>query len=1564
MCKNFMRGLGGIVLVLGWLSTAVAETYIDVDFNSDAVGGDPTCNGISEPANTDVRVVDSTVPADSADPFGGRSNQSLLYRDTGINAAEITWSTTNRVVETNSVKLTMRYYMDTSSPYEDAYTVFRIGKVDSASDALNAGDECAVTLILRETDILVYDGAVNYFMNLTPNGISPNTIWNMEFNLDATDQTWSMTINDHEMEVTSTANGGVVGATTLGYNSSEISGINAFSITGITAQPQDANSYFDDFSLALTNGTTLIDVDFDSDTIGENPAGIMLISEPEGTDIRVVGHPPFDPFGGAGNRSLLYEDTGDDVARLGWTTEGFVTVTNNMTLSTKFYLDKSGAFKNSYSLLTGGNVASANNDFLDSVDELVFTLILLENLLLASDSNSANGWRYIRLPAPPNTVWDMDIDINVLQQTWTVSINGELLFDMNEEISDFAFRNSFNGINAIGIGGITVIAQGTPRVYFDDIKLSTPEYAASYDGSTLDVALGDYTTTFTKEDSWTMSQVLFKNKSFLNGSMQSVLNELNPPGAEAFLGSGYRPETNITAELLAYNQGVLVQSVALDSSFSITNIADRVVVKKTSQFYSTAHGLFFDHVSEITMEPDHLREDYWFTVGDGQEEYINYIYPFMHQFPNETQDWICGDAGSRVTHSGGFTEDATVTNVGEILWFSVYNPTNEVALLLTYPEVYSSNGSLGNQFQNGTGNHAHYWRANTPSVSSSDNQFHYSSEIWGREVEESNWKADVTNSVLTEIEIASANDPLLEIRYLPSYKKIWVDFLDMRRCDFREEVEIVRIDVMKEGETRLSEEFSADGDYIESLTLNTGTQMDEEGTYCLIVSMVRDDGLVLNQITREYEWTDFAFLGSTAGTSLDILAPFIPLVRTGRSVESLSSECSFSEAGLPVQIQAEQSEPTVGAAVADLLASPMALTIWNESETNALESVTPFTVVQEERDLIVFESVGKIGDLDVSFTNRVEQDGMCWFEMTLSATQTVVITNLTLDIPLVKEQATLFYEIADRARNFCAGSFNGGDEKVWISNWSLTESTFPTDDGVVWNSMQATNIALKTGIFGIKGNFKPMIWLGNEDRGLTWFAETDRYWSLDWDKPAMEIVRDNDETILRVHFINQTLTMEAGDSRTIPFGLLPTPVKPLPNQWRSWRVYAPSTNNNLQNVEIRADLYTNVFTGVNAYTPYPLNYEYQPAAEFIKTNYHDKGIIYLDYQIIGWLGRMAESPEGLAYKGEWGKLVPRDFDTTECAFLESFQLFKSWAYDQYLKNIGFYTLYEDCAWPGPLFDKALDVGYERPDGGWQSEFPMLGMRKAVKRNVAVWEENHMPNMYGVHKTAATATPAHSFAAITIDGEQLPQTNSAMDYIDQWPLENIRAYVMGRQFGHVPYFISQMRMTGCTDAEKEKAFRTFYGLLMLHDVIAWPGSWHYRPARDAVHGAVNYINIGSKKIDFYPYWGLGDKQVVTPSSSEVEVTIWKNEDTLLAIILNRGETQTVEVQFDSAKLGLPFVSAVNYESGQNLSIASDTLSVEVERHDFQLVVLSSKASIDLSEPLEDKGPLLFILSAAE
>jgi len=224
-----------------------------------------------------------------------------------------------------------------------------------------------------------------------------------------------------------------------------------------------------------------------------------------------------------------------------------------------------------------------------------------------------------------------------------------------------------------------------------------------------------------------------------------------------------------------------------------------------------------------------------------------------------------------------------------------------------------------------------------------------------------------------------------------------------------------------------------------------------------------------------------------------VLPPFTPLVTTQHkngsvNVQSFGRDYLFGDNLLPVSV--------ISAGKHELLAGPIKLLV----DGKALDGTTlSLTNTSDVRD----ELTAKTVDPRITAENRfwVEYDGLIFCEINLKATQAV--SDIALDVPLPTKRVPYAH--------FASGGFGAG-------GGFSTKTDKP-----------------------ISKAFYPVVWLGDFDRGLAWFCEGGKDLQS---RGAGVISIDAKEGIthLKVRLVDK---LDKGQSITVRFGFMATPVKPL-----------------------------------------------------------------------------------------------------------------------------------------------------------------------------------------------------------------------------------------------------------------------------------------------------------------------------------------------------------------------------------------------------------------------------------
>ena len=141
-----------------------------------------------------------------------------------------------------------------------------------------------------------------------------------------------------------------------------------------------------------------------------------------------------------------------------------------------------------------------------------------------------------------------------------------------------------------------------------------------------------------------------------------------------------------------------------------------------------------------------------------------------------------------------------------------------------------------------------------------------------------------------------------------------------------------------------------------------------------------------------------------------------------------------------------------------------------------------------------------------------------------------ILDKLWIEIPLKKDVCTLFHMYENSDMKYADGT--------------VRPKTNMSSSGKVPDK----SVAMP---------FKPVLWLGNEERGICWFAENNRYWQPEDLDSAMELIYEDDALVLRIRLLDShprawVGNPEKGNELYHPidfhFGFHITPVKEFPKQ--------------------------------------------------------------------------------------------------------------------------------------------------------------------------------------------------------------------------------------------------------------------------------------------------------------------------------------------------------------------------------------------------------------------------------
>jgi len=179
---------------------------------------------------------------------------------------------------------------------------------------------------------------------------------------------------------------------------------------------------------------------------------------------------------------------------------------------------------------------------------------------------------------------------------------------------------------------------------------------------------------------------------------------------------------------------------------------------------------------------------------------------------------------------------------------------------------------------------------------------------------------------------------------------------------------------------------------------------------------------------------------------------------------------------------------------------------------------------------VAFEGQATGAGLMLTSKGWIEQDGLVYNELTYTPAgkDPLRVDALRIEYPFAAERAESL---------LCIGP--GGNFS------SRTTALLPADrQGRLWGTLDMG----RPGSLMAVGSFFPLVWLGNEQGGMMWWADNDKGWLPDDEVSAHDVFRQGKAVVLRNHIIAKPAKLDV--ARTIAFSYNASPFRPMPKNWR------------------------------------------------------------------------------------------------------------------------------------------------------------------------------------------------------------------------------------------------------------------------------------------------------------------------------------------------------------------------------------------------------------------------------
>jgi hypothetical protein len=667
-----------------------------------------------------------------------------------------------------------------------------------------------------------------------------------------------------------------------------------------------------------------------------------------------------------------------------------------------------------------------------------------------------------------------------------------------------------------------------------------------------------------------------------------------------------------------------------------------------------------------------------------------------------------------------------------------------------------------------------------------------------------------------------------------------------------------------------------------------------EGEYEVAFVMVdRDSGhdlgprasITLNR--NIYEWEN-----NRLGLGDRVPEPWTQVETTEDSVSVWGRDYTFTGLGFPTSIPTLQPNPALGPERADVLSGPVRLVseVAGAKETWRAGGLKTRSAGQATAQI---EGSATSDTLQATLHGSLDFDGFYKIHLRIEPKGAPVeYESIRVEVPVATHAARLFHGVGESMRvNKTFADLQG------------------RADGVLWDSKTAARNSI------IKGNFLPIAWLGNEDRGIAWMCDNDRTWQIDFDKPALDVVRVGDETAFRMHLLNRPGTLE--EPIDVVFSLQATPIRPRPpgGTWKNIEWYGWGHFDMPLLYDGCFDAYRKGEEPKTGGRPW-----YRTNEARAENRWWRYGCFNSD--------RIPESDP------TYGS-IRRDFgaewfcDSIWVKYQNrSHQDFELWAWKQWHDEASMDGVYFDNTFPAPSTNLLNNTAYLDRSGTLRPGYVVMAYREFMKRlRLMLLEFGPTP----VLKAHITDTPIPGYLGLCdfwLDGENGgypdPKVKSP-DFVDRWynatGMANLRI-TCGQQWGTIPMYLYDW------------GIEPTHAVLGMFDLPNW-----FMPMGARVY---HDFGIADADVRFVPYWTAEPPVTVVDGGPDVFVTAWKKPGQARLMISNLSdEDRDVIVKIDPTRLGVDAgVVAVDERQGGVLPKQGDHIGpIRVPRHDYQTLIVA-------------------------
>lgn len=565
-----------------------------------------------------------------------------------------------------------------------------------------------------------------------------------------------------------------------------------------------------------------------------------------------------------------------------------------------------------------------------------------------------------------------------------------------------------------------------------------------------------------------------------------------------------------------------------------------------------------------------------------------------------------------------------------------------------------------------------------------------------------------------------------------------------------------------------------------------------------------------------FEVASFGWEQNRLGEDAGVVPPFTPLAVDGNRVDAVLREHTLATTGLWSRVSANGKS---------LLAKPMRWVIVANGSPQRIDA-RPVGIRAMAPDHVAVTAEFAAGPLAFRLDADFATDGLYSARLHIGGEPHTRVDRLDLVIPLAPERASLMNAITDETRIHYLG-------------------TVPDGSGTVWSAAQAPRRQLDAG-------FVPYVWVGDEERGIAWLAESTRdFWFAPGDSVS-ELRRRDGMLELVIHFASSPGAL--GRERDIRFALQATPTKPRPSHagsWRLWQLACDAGSSFVAVCPLPAGFYWGTASRYGDVTPrdggkelfrWMADARSGPASQPPLGKWLDRygvapadraealasleftmrvlamptkaTIVYMDAQGAAW------GPEFSVYGDEWRPAPFGDRDGKDEPLVRSLPTIPRasyrdrllWHLDRLLAANAADGVFFDNTFLRASFDDHVGTAYRDERGQLHPGVEIYALRDLLQRaQTLVWKRRG--GWWNVaHLTTTPISAIHGFAGFSLDGEWRYGND---DFQQRFSRDLLRASGLGSQLGTVPVWLPGM--LDASGPRREELRRQLFGITALHEI---------------------------------------------------------------------------------------------------------------------------------------------------